>query len=81
MPIRMKVHFGDTIPEDQRKTDRDEIALYTARLSRVTGLPVLLTDRNPNYHVFIVNEDERRQIGPELRALVTLTLFCLLSEF
>ncbi len=69
-PIRMKVHFGDTIPEDQRKTDRDEIALYTARLSRVTGLPVLLTDRNPNYHVFIVNEDERRQIGPELRAII-----------
>ncbi|WP_425049626.1 DUF2927 domain-containing protein [Psychromarinibacter sp. S121] len=69
-PIRMKVHFGDTVPEEQRKNDRDEIALYTARLSRVTGLPVLLTDRNPNYHVFIVNEDERRVIGPELRKII-----------
>ncbi|WP_172297417.1 DUF2927 domain-containing protein [Pseudoruegeria sp. HB172150] len=70
-PVRMQVNFGATVPEDQREIDRRSIASYAARLSRVSGLPITMTNgRNANYHVFVVNEDERRNIGPELRKII-----------
>ncbi|MDF0603185.1 DUF2927 domain-containing protein [Psychromarinibacter sp. C21-152] len=70
-PIRMAVRFGESVPEDQREADRAEIASYAARLARLTGLRITLTERGgANFHVFVVNEDERRRIGPQLRAIV-----------
>ncbi len=68
-PIRMKTVFGETVPMVQREKDRKSVASYAARLSRLTGLGIALTDRSPNFHVFIVNEDERKAIGPQLRAI------------
>lgn len=69
-PVRMQVRFGDSVPVDQREADKAAITGYAARLARLTGLPIALSDRNPNFHVFVVNEDERRDIGPELRAII-----------
>ena len=69
-PIRMHVRFGDTVPLAQRESDRLAIRQYAQRLSRLTGLPITVTASNPNFHVFIVNEDERRAIGPDLRAII-----------
>jgi hypothetical protein len=40
-------------------------------LSRVTGHPVRLVDRGANFTVFIVNEDERRALGPRLSTLIS----------
>ncbi len=68
-PVRMTVKFGDTVPLAQREKDAKAVAAYGARLSRLTGLPVTQTDERPNYHVFIVGEDTRRDIGPTLRAI------------
>ncbi len=69
-PIRMSVEFGDTIPLAQRDVDTASISTYAARLSRVSGVPIQMTDRNPNFHVLFLNEDERRGYGDKLRALI-----------
>lgn len=69
-PIRMSVTFGDTVPLDQRDLDLASVSAYAARLSRSTGVPITITDRNPNFHVLFLGEDDRRAYGPELRELI-----------
>jgi len=69
-PVRMRLRFGDSIPLVQRNADRAFVAAYVARLSRVTGLPITQSSVNANFHVFVVNEDERRRIGPRIRAVI-----------
>ncbi|MGC9418282.1 MAG: DUF2927 domain-containing protein [Rhodovulum sp.] len=70
-PIRMGLVFGASVPEAQRDKDRAEIAAYTRRLSGLTRLPIRMVDpAQANFHVLILNEDERRAIGPQLRDLV-----------
>ena len=69
-PIRMTVEFGDSVPGDQRDVDRASVSTYAARLSRVTGVPIRLTDTNPNFHVLFLGEDDRRAYGDTLRALI-----------
>ncbi len=69
-PIRMEIEFGETVPLAQRKKDIASIANYTRRLSRLTGVPIRITKKDPNFHVLILNEDERRKIGPHIRAVV-----------
>ena len=68
-PIRMKVHFGESVSSSNRARDTREIIKYNQRLSRLTGLPFTTGAQDPNFHVFIVNEDERLEIGPALRAI------------
>lgn len=67
-PVRVALRFGASVPPDQVAGDTARVSSYLARLSRVTGHPIALSDRNPNYWVFIVGEDERRALGPTIRA-------------
>jgi len=69
-PIRMSVEFGDTVPLEQRDQDIASVSAYAARLSRVTSVPISITDRNPNFRVLFLGEDDRRAYGPRLRALI-----------
>lgn len=71
-PIRMRVSFGESVPEAQRRKDSADITEYAARLSRLTGLPITpqANAGRANFHVFVVNEDERRRIGDDLRAII-----------
>lgn len=69
-PVRMSVEFGPNVSADQRDADRAAISAYAARLARVTGLSIQQTDAAPNFHVLILNEDERRAAGERLRAIV-----------
>ena len=66
-PIRMQVKFGETVPLDQRSKDRASIRKYTKRLSRLTGLTITLTNQSPNFYVFIVDEEQRRALTPQLK--------------
>ncbi len=66
-PIRMQVQFGETVPLEQRSKDRASIRKYTKRLSRLTGLPIILTNQSPNFYVYIVDEEQRRALGPTLK--------------
>jgi hypothetical protein len=66
----MKVEFGASVPEQRRKQDRSSISSYASRLSRITGLSIRHTSLDANYHVFVVNEDERRALGPRIRQVM-----------
>lgn len=67
-PVRVGVTFGATVPPDQRAADRAAIAGYVRHLSKVSGLPMWMNDRNPNHTVLILNPEERRAAGPLIRA-------------
>ena len=69
-PIRMSVEFGDTVPLAQRDADLASVSAYAARLTRATGVPITITDRNPNFRVLFLGEDDRRAYGPRLRELI-----------
>jgi len=69
-PIRMAVEFGASVSPDQRATDRDNIAKFGARLSRLTDLPIRQVRTEANFHIFVVNEDERRALGPRIREIL-----------
>ena len=69
-PVRMSVEFGPSVPADKRTRDRANVASYAARLSRVSGLPIRITDANPNFHVLFLSEDDRAGYETRLRELV-----------
>ena len=66
-PVRVGLRFGASVSAERRATDTARIRSYLARLSQITGHPIALNDNNPNFYVHMVNEDERRAIGPTLR--------------
>lgn len=68
-PVRIGLRFGASVSETQRARDRASVATYAARLSRLTGLSIRLSDAAPNYWVYVVSEDERPGLGREWSAL------------
>ena len=70
IPVRIALRFGETVPDTQRQKDRRATASYARRLARVSGHPVTVSENNPNFHVLILNEDERRRYGPQLKTMV-----------
>lgn len=67
-PVRVGLRFGPSVAPDSRATDTVRIGSYLARLSRLTGHPIGLSDASPNFFVYIVSEDERRALGPTVIA-------------
>ncbi len=70
MPVRMALEFGPSVPQARQAADRALVAAYAARLGRLTGHPVTLIDRGANFHVLVMSEAERQDIGQRLRQLV-----------
>mgnify|MGYP003625841120 CR=1 FL=1 len=68
VPVRVGLNFGASVPESRRASDRARIASFLARLSRLTGLSIRLADSQVNFFLYIVDEDERRAIGPVVAA-------------
>lgn len=68
IPVRVGIRFGASVPPDRQATDRARITSFVARLSRVTGHPMSVDDRAPNFMVHIVSEDEREALGPAVHA-------------
>lgn len=69
-PILLATRFGASVPLEQRQADRVAAGRYLARLSRITGHPMRLTRGDGNFDLFIVNDDERRALGPDLKKLL-----------
>ncbi len=69
-PIRMTVRFGDTVPLAQRDLDEASVSAYAARLSRLSGVPITITDDAPNFHVYFLGEDDRLEFEDELRRII-----------
>lgn len=67
-PVRVGLRFGASVPAEMRATDTARVSSYLARLSRITGHPIRLDDRAPNFIIQIVSEDERRALGPDIAA-------------
>lgn len=60
-PVRMKVGFGGSVPQDQRASDRAMVQRYASRLSRITRHPIRASAFNPNFHVLVLGEDDRAE--------------------
>jgi hypothetical protein len=67
-PVRMSVEFGASVPLEQRAADQAAIETYATRLSRLTGLPIRVTNWRPNHVVLIVNEGERGGLSDRILA-------------
>jgi hypothetical protein len=68
VPIRFSLRFGPSVPAEKQATDRARIASYISRLSSITGRPMSLDERAPNFFIYIVSEDERETMGPLIQA-------------
>lgn len=68
VPVRVGLRFGPSVPADERATDTARVASFLARLQMLTGHPIRLDDADPNFIIEVVNEDERRALGPALIA-------------
>ena len=69
-PVRFTVEYGATVPENQRTEDSQNVRNFVSRLGRATGHPMSMSDTDPNFHVLILNEDDRMDYGDRLRTLV-----------
>lgn len=69
-PIRVSVHFGDSVPPDRQATDRARIGSFLARLQAISGHPMRLSESQPNFFIYVVSEDERQALGPTVRAVL-----------
>ncbi|ATG49470.1 hypothetical protein CEW89_18935 [Celeribacter ethanolicus] len=70
VPVRIGLEFGPTVPENVRATDRATVAGLVSRLATASGHSVAMTSARANFHVLVLNEDERRQIGPRLSQMI-----------
>ena len=69
-PVRVGLNFGASVSAERRATDRARIRSYLARLSNLTGHPISLSDAAPNFYLYVVNEDERRALGPTIHRIL-----------
>lgn len=70
-PVTISVDFGASVDPATRARDTNEVVSFTRRLARVTGHPVRnVSAGSGNFRVFIVNEDERRALGPVLKRIM-----------
>ena len=69
-PVRIELTFGPTVPMARRAADRASVTAYSGQLARATRHPVAMVPRGGNFHVLVLNEDERREAGPLLRRLM-----------
>lgn len=69
-PVRIKLHFGPSVDAAQRERDTASVRGYAARLSRLTGHPIRLTEGAANFNILVYSTDELATAGPFLRQIV-----------
>jgi hypothetical protein len=69
-PVLVELEFGPRVPPEKVNRDRVSVTALSTRLARVTGHPVRTVPSGGNFHVFVVNEDDRRLLGPRLKSLI-----------
>lgn len=71
VPVRVNIVFGDSVPASQRTSDANAVKALTARLAEASGHDIsFTTGKGANFTVMVLDEDERRALGPELQAQV-----------
>lgn len=66
-PVRFSLNFGPRVGKETAAKDRATYDKYVRRLARVTGHPISDTSTRPNFRVYVLNEEDRRAFGPEIR--------------
>ena len=69
-PVRFQLEYGASTDVATRRAVRVEVSDYASHLSRVTRHPMSVVDISGNFVVLMLNDDERRAIGPRLQELV-----------
>ena len=69
-PVLVRLEFGPRTPPAKVNRDRVSVAALSARLARVTGHPVRVVRSGGNFHVLVVNEDDRKLLAPRLRSII-----------
>lgn len=69
-PIRIQTIIDPTVPDAQATDDAASIQRFSNRLERATRHPISTVDRGGNFFVLVVNEDQRRAIGPTLTRMI-----------
>lgn len=68
-PVRVDVRFGPSMPEAERQRKRAVISAYLDKVSSVSGHPIrMASGSTANFFLYIVSEDERLALGPEIAA-------------
>lgn len=68
--MEIGLQFGASVSDEERNRDRADVDALAKRLAAASGHPVTTVEGKGNMTVFIVDEDERRALGPALRELV-----------
>lgn len=66
-PVLIETFFGPSVDRDQTARDTAEIAGFATRLARITDHPIRQVERNGNFQVFVLNDQELRRSGPLLK--------------
>lgn len=73
-PVVFRVEFGASVPPAVRARDYADVASLVVDLAEASGHPMRLLPsgfaQGGNFHVLVLDETERRAIGPRLQALV-----------
>lgn len=65
-PVRVGVLTGSSIPPAQAATDRSRVAAFTARLARLTGLDMTMSDADDvNFLVLFLNREEQEAFADQ----------------
>ena len=65
-PLRIMVLFGDSVPDEARRSDIRNVRAFAKRLESITGLEISLVTEDPNVVVTFVNYAERRRFAYSL---------------
>lgn len=72
-PVVFRLEFGASVPEGVQAADRVRVGQLVASMADAARHPMSLSPAGSaegNFHVLVLNEAERQEIGPRLRALV-----------
>ncbi|MGY9046688.1 hypothetical protein P775_10910 [Puniceibacterium antarcticum] len=69
-PIRVAAEFGPSVSDADRRRDTAVLSHYVARLARITGHPITMSDNDPNFHVLFMSEDDKALVAPRVLELV-----------
>lgn len=73
-PVAYRLQFGRSVPAEMRATDREEVARVAGILAEATRHPIRLLPAGRvtggNFHILVLNPQERRDAAPRLRTLV-----------
>jgi hypothetical protein len=68
--VEIGLAFGPSVDDETRKRDRATVAALADRLADASGHAITDVTGNGNMTVFVVDEDERRALGPKLLEMV-----------